>query len=389
MKTKPKVLHVFHGLGMGGAETWIKELILWDTQENRFNFSIEILVTGGKEEYWDKTLKSLGIEIHYIEFGKGYINSFRIALRKLLRKKKYLAIHDHQELFSGWHFLFGMGILPKICVAHFHNPTYQMNSNYGTGFIKKTKLQLGRFFIFLFATDIRGTSLEVLEKSGFLKKAYRRHQPKALHCSFDFKKYNSEEKAFSLRKMLKIDDETKIVLIVGRFDYNIIENHPQNHKNTAFTLGVLEYLANEQIIFVYIGANDYSINDFNLLAKELKVLHKLKVLGIRNDVNILMQQADLLFFPSREEGLGMVAVEAQVANIPVLISSGVPIECQVVENLVYCKDLSDSKEIWAQQIIEILGRKTLNSNNSKVLEVSDFNIQNSARILNNLYSIEK
>lgn len=389
MKTKPKVLHVFHGLGMGGAETWIKELILWDVQENKFNFSIEILVTGGKEEYWDKTLKSLGIEIHYIEFGKGNINSFRTALRMLLRKKKYLAIHDHQELFSGWHFLFGIGILPKICVAHFHNPTYQMNSNYGTGFIKKTKLQLGKLFIFLFATDIRGTSLEVLEKSGFLKKTYRKHRPKALHCSFDFEKYNSEEKAFTLRKMLKIDAETKIVLIVGRFDYNIIENHPQNHKNTAFTLGVLEQLANEQIIFVYIGANDYSINEFNLLAKELKVLHKLKVLGIRNDVNILMQQADLLFFPSREEGLGMVAVEAQVANIPVLISPGVPMECQVVENLVYCKDLSDSKEIWAQQIIEILGEKALKSSNSKVLELSDFNIQNSARILNNLYSLEK
>jgi hypothetical protein len=151
MNSKPKVLHIFHGLGMGGAETWIKELILWDNEENQFNFSIEILVTGGKEEYWDKTLESLGIEIHYIEFGKGNINSFCSALRMLLRKKKYLAIHDHQELFSGWHFLFGIGILPKIRVAHFHNPTYQMNSNYGTGFIKKTKLKLGRLFILLFA----------------------------------------------------------------------------------------------------------------------------------------------------------------------------------------------------------------------------------------------
>jgi glycosyltransferase involved in cell wall biosynthesis len=222
-----------------------------------------------------------------------------------------------------------------------------------------------------------------------MKKAYRKHRPKALHCSFDFKKYNSEEKTFTLREMLKIDDETKIVLIVGRFDYNIIENHPQNHKNTAFTLGVLEQLVNEQIIFVYIGANDYSINEFNLLANELKVLDKLKVLGIRNDVHILMQQADLLFFPSREEGLGMVAVEAQVANIPVLISSGVPVECQVVESLVYCKNMSDSKEIWAQQIIEILGSRSLKSSNSKVLEFSDFNIRNSARILNNLYSLDK
>lgn len=389
MKTKPKVLHVFHGLGMGGAETWIKELILWNIQEKQFNFSIEILVTGGKKEYWDSTIKSLGIEIHYIEFGKGKLNTFRKAFRMLLRKTKYIAIHDHQELFSGWHFLFGIGILPEICVAHFHNPTYQMKSNYGNGVIKKTKLQLGRLFIFLLASHIRGTSLEVLKKSGFLNRCYLRHRPKALHCSFDFKKYNSGNKLNTLRKTLKIDDNTKIVLIVGRFDYHIIENHPQNHKNTAFTLGVLKYLVDEPLVFIYIGANDYSINEFNILAKELNVLHKLKVLGIRDDVHILMQQADLLFFPSREEGLGMVAVEAQVANIPVLISSGVPTECKVVENLVFLRDLRDSKEIWAQQIIEILGRNKVKSNNSKILDLSDFNIQNSARILNNLYSLEK
>lgn len=358
MKTKPKVLHVFHGLGMGGAETWIKELIFWDIQENQFRFSIEILVTGGKVEYWDSTIKSLGVEIHYIEFGKRKLNTFRKAFRMLLRKKKYLAIHDHQELFSGWHFLFGIGMLPEICVAHFHNPTYQMNSNYGNGIIKKTKLQLGRLFIFLLATHIRGTSLEVLKKSGFLKKVYLRHRPKALYCSFDFKKYNSRNSLNTLRELLKIDAGTKIVLIVGRFDYNVIENHPQNHKNTAFSLAVLKYLVEEPLVFIYVGANEYSLKEFNLLAEELNVMHKLRVLGIRDDVNLLMQQADLLFFPSREEGLGMVAVEAQVANIPVLISSGVPFECCVVENLVYRKNLSDSKEIWAQEIIEILGEIT-------------------------------
>jgi glycosyltransferase involved in cell wall biosynthesis len=386
MNSKPKVLHVFHGLGMGGAETWIKEIIIWDIEENQFNFSIEILVTGGKEEYWDKTLKSRGIEIHYIEFGKGNINSFRTGFRTLLRKKKYLAIHDHQELFSGWHFLFGIGLLPKIRVAHFHNPTYQMNSNYGTGFIKKKKLQFGRLFIFLFATDIRGTSLEVLEKSGFLKKAYQKHRPKALHCSFDFKKYQTEGKAYNLRKMLKIDDDTKIVLIVGRFDYNIIENHPQNHKNTAFTLGVLEQLVNKKVIFVYIGANDYSINEFYLLAEELNVLNKLKVLGIRNDVNFLMQQADLLFFPSREEGLGMVAVEAQVCGLKVLASDGVPNECVIDNKLVSFLPLSAPKVEWSRKIVELLNEENLDSELNKILfEFSEFNIQNAPKILNNLY----
>ena len=169
-------------------------------------------------------------------------------------------------------------------------------------------------------------------------------------------------------------------------DYNIIENHPQNHKNTAFTLGVLEQLVYKKVIFVYIGANDYSINEFYLLAEELNVLNKLKVLGIRNDVNFLMQQADLLFFPSREEGLGMVAVEAQVCGLKVLASDGVPNECVIDNKLVSFLPLSAPKVEWSRKIVELLNEENLDSELNKILfEFSEFNIQNAPKILNNLY----
>lgn len=39
--------------------------------------------------------------------------------------------------------------------------------------------------------------------------------------------------------------------------------------------------------------------------------------GIRSDIHRLMLGSDLLLFPSRGEGLGMVAVEAQAAGLPV------------------------------------------------------------------------
>jgi hypothetical protein len=388
MNTKPRVLHVFHGLGMGGAETWIKELVLWDNQNNLLNFRIDILITGDQVEYWDETLKCVGVDIHYIALGNGNVYSFFKSFRKLLLEKNYCAIHDHQELFAGWHFLFGFGVLPKICVAHFHNPTYQMISNYGSDIISRAKLKLGKFFIYLFSTHVRGTSIYVLQKSGFLKKIYSRHDPQALHCSFDFKNYSSTYLESTLRDELNINENSKIVLVVGRFDYNIIENHPQNHKNTAFTLGVLHELLDEDIIFVYVGANHYSIQEFYSLSNKLKITHKLRVLGIRKDVNILMQQSNMLFFPSREEGLGMVAVEAQVARLPVLISNGVPIECKIVDTLVYQLDLSLPKDIWAKKIIDILRANIIYPDVEEVLDKSGFNIQNTHKVLNSLYGLE-
>ena len=44
----------------------------------------------------------------------------------------------------------------------------------------------------------------------------------------------------------------------------------------------------------------------------------LRFIGVRSDIPRLMRAADVLLFPSVDEGLGMVAVEAQAAGLPVL-----------------------------------------------------------------------
>ena len=60
-----------------------------------------------------------------------------------------------------------------------------------------------------------------------------------------------------------------------------------------------------------------------------------KFLGVRKDVSELMNAADILLLPSKNEGLGMVAIEAQSCGLKVLASDNVPRATNLTELIEY------------------------------------------------------
>src|SRR6185312_1500551 len=108
--------------------------------------------------------------------------------------------------------------------------------------------------------------------------------------------------------------------------------------------------------------------------------------GVRRDIDRLMTGADALLFPSRAEGLGMVAVEAQAAGIPVLASTGVPRECVVVPELVRFLELDKGPEAWRDELLALAKAPhgdRLEAN--RLVAASPFAIAFSARRLAELY----
>lgn len=385
---RPKrVLHILSGFGMGGAETWMLEIVKYIHKHPELSYpQMEFLCTSGKKAVLDDEIVKYGGVIHYITLNKSTIISFIREYRKLLIKRTYIAIHDHQDLLSGWHFLMGIGVNPKTKIAHVHNAGIQILNNYGKLLRHRIIQFFAKYLIKFFASHITGTSIKVLREYNYNTE---KKNILPLHCGFDINKYNrrKDNKKDFLYNEFGISKASQVILNVGRLDKHFYENHPRNNKNTHRSIKMFQAIKNKNVIMIFVGDNSNVKEKYLKYIKQLNLSNRIIFLGIRNDVPLLMQAADVLLFPSRAEGLGMVAVEAQACSLPVVASTAVPKECVVIEELIDFLDLEKSNEEWAEFIDNKLNEAKIDVPliDSR-WQTSPFNIKNSTKHLVRLYT---
>ena len=70
-------------------------------------------------------------------------------------------------------------------------------------------------------------------------------------------------------------------------------------------------------------------------ATALGIGDKVVFAGSRTDANELLSAMDVFALPSRFEGLPLVLIEAQAAQLPCVVSDHVTKECKLTDSLVY------------------------------------------------------
>ena len=118
--------------------------------------------------------------------------------------------------------------------------------------------------------------------------------------------------------------------------------------------------------------------------EELRLTDAVQFLGIRFDVNRLMQGMDVFVFPSLYEGLGNVIIEAQAAGLHSVISDAVPDEVKM-SNLVDFVSLSDDISVWESTISKYYDGY-VHSGIHEVLIENGYEISSAAKDLENYYS---
>src|SRR6185503_16219416 len=103
----------------------------------------DILLTGGEPSVFDEEAMALGARLFYVPFSRRHPIKFMREFRRILAAGQYDVIHDHQDYIAGLHFAMGMGRLPRVTIAHVHNPLYQ-RTHYGRRLVRRIAKSFGR-----------------------------------------------------------------------------------------------------------------------------------------------------------------------------------------------------------------------------------------------------
>jgi glycosyltransferase involved in cell wall biosynthesis len=382
-----RVLHVIDGLGVGGAETWLMALLrFWSANGG---VAADILATGGLPRVFDGEAATLGAHIHYLRFGRDNLGPFASGLRAVLRDGRYDVMHDHQDHASGWHYLIGGRWRPPVRVTHVHNLPGQIRENYGVTARRRLTSKVGRRLVARYATHIVGTSDEAVTAFRFGDPAFAGIPNGALYCGLEPERFLAgAEPRDSVRAEFGWAFDAPIALFAGRFDVGADIDHPLNHKNSGFAVDVAIACAlqNQQVRFLFAGAASAATPLLRQRIEAAGLGQRIVFAGVRRDIGRLMAAGDTLLFPSRAEGLGMAAVEAQAAGMPVLASTGTPRECVVIPELVRFLPVDAGVEYWRDQLLALIDAPRLDplAANARVA-ASPFAIAHSARRLETLY----
>lgn len=103
--------------------------------------------------------------------------------------------------------------------------------------------------------------------------------------------------------------------------------------------------------------------------------------GITNDVSKVINGSDICLMPSIDEGFGLVPIECQCCETPVLISCGFP---KIIDASEYAYRVPLDIDIWVNKTIEIL-KNNIDKSKFNKNELELFNIKNVSEKLLMLY----
>ena len=162
--------------------------------------------------------------------------------------------------------------------------------------------------------------------------------------------YNSNLR-IETRKLLGISKGDIAMINVGRVGY------PKNQKFLINLMMKLNKLGKNFKLLLVGNGND--LKDLKEYVKNEKI-NNVYFLGQRNDINNLLNAADLFLLPSFYEGFPIVAVEAQATGLPCILSNTIT-KSSNITNLVNFLSL-EAEEDWINNIISFKANERADMN---------------------------
>ena len=342
-----RVLEIMGSLHRGGAENMIMNYYrAFDKELCQMDF----VVHAEFENDFREEAKKLGAKIIVLpQPGKvGAFKYINLLVKAIKENGPYDAIHSHVDAQS-----FLSVIAAKLCkikkiIVHSHTTRYS-----------KIKLFINRM---VFAS-FRVVRLACGEKAG--KAFYGKKKFTVISNAIDasaFKEHIKNQANAPSRS-----SKTKIIGHLGRFFA------PKNHE---FIVSLAKELKEKQVdacIHLYgKGALEEHIKS---LVKDANVEDYVHFMGLTKNPIEAYLSFDLFILPSLFEGFPVTLVEAQLANLPCLVSDSISKECDLELGLLTYLPLD--ADTWAKEITKCFeeNRTETSATNSDIIANYDVSIQ--------------
>lgn len=210
----------------------------------------------------------------------------------------------------------------------------------------------------------------------FPKKIIKQKKYKILKNAIDTSKiYYSEELRKTNREKLEIEKENIVIGHIGRFSIQ---------KNHEFLIDIFNeiYKRNDKAILLLIGTGELK-EQIEKKVERLGLNENVKFLGIRKDINELLNTMDIFLLPSFFEGLPVVGVEAQATGLQVITSDKVTKELPI-EDLVEYYSLDMTSDKWAEEILA-KSKNIERKNTTQQIIDSGYDVKYAAKAMQDYY----
>lgn len=187
----------------------------------------------------------------------------------------------------------------------------------------------------------------------------------------------SEKFRTEIRKKLGISNNAFLIGHIGRFN---------GTKNQEYLLKLFERINAETInsYLLFVGSGpDY--DDFIKLVNKNKSKDRIVMYGESNTPEKIYSAIDLFLFPSKYEGFGLVAIEAQLSGLYCIASENVPNAVNITGNITFLPTSEKNIDKWVNEIInnKSFNRKQIDFNSPLIKK---YDIKNSIGKLEKIYN---
>jgi glycosyltransferase involved in cell wall biosynthesis len=363
-----KILHVIGGMNRGGVETWLMHVM---RNIDRDAFETHFLVHSTIEGAYDKEIASLGGQIHYGATPRNLLRYATDFSQLVRRYGPFDVVHSHVYWYSGFVMRLAYEAGIPIRIAHSHTAT----SDSAWKVPRRLYQRLMRRWILRYSTHRIGIS----QPAGEALFGQAAEKPfTLLYYGLDFSRFAGAPSPEEAKRKLGIAPERKVIGHVGRF---------VPVKNHSFTLQIFaQTLAQGTDAHLLLVGDGPLLPSVKAQIDSSGLAKRCTFTGSQPDVVPFLSAMNVFVLPSQWEGLGLAALESQAAGVPVIASTSVPREVDVIPELIEHIPLESSGVVWTSAVNRRLNEaKHRSGDEAQVLERSRFGLPRCLKSLSGIY----